>query len=58
MAKDYDAYMAKEKELAEECKQAVLDGEMTKDEAKFRFYMARDEILYDMYLDSLEKEGN
>lgn len=49
-------YMLQEKNLLEECKQAVLDGEMTKDEAKFRFYMVRDEILYDMYLDSLEKE--
>ena len=56
MAKDYDAYMAKEKELAEECKQAILNGEMTKNEAQFRFDMTRDEILYDMYLDSLEKE--
>ena len=48
-------YMLQEKALLEECKQAVLDGEMTADEAKFRFYMSRDEILYDMYLNSLEE---
>ena len=41
----YEAYKAAEDRLRKECDEAVQSGEMTEDEAAFRFMMVRDEIL-------------
>ena len=42
---DKKTYLEMEKELWEECQEAVKNGKMT-EEADFRFYMVRDEILW------------
>lgn len=45
---DFNAqvYLKMEEELWKECQEAVKNGEMTEEEAAFRFYMVRDEILW------------
>ena len=40
-----DAYLEAEKALRKECDDMVDNGELTVDEAEFRFMMRRDEIL-------------
>lgn len=41
----YEKYKVLETNLREECDQMVEDGELTQEEADFRFWMVRDEIL-------------
>lgn len=41
-------YLAAEKSLREECNQMVEDGDLSQDDADFRFFMVRDEMLWDM----------
>ena len=40
------AYLACQKQLREECDQMVEDGELTQEEADFRYFMVRDEMLW------------
>ena len=44
----YKAYQEAEQDLRNECNELVRNGEMTQDEADFRFMMVRDEILESM----------
>lgn len=44
----YEKYKELEKNLRAECDQMVADGELTQEEADFRFFMVRDEILESM----------
>ena len=39
-------YRDQERKLREECDQMVADGECSAEEANFRFFMVRDEILW------------
>ena len=39
-------YREREQQLKEECDQMVADGECSEEEANFRFFMVRDEILW------------
>jgi hypothetical protein len=41
-------YNMKLQELKEECEEQVKDGELTEEEASFRFEMVKDDILYMM----------
>lgn len=41
-------YNMKLQELKEECKEQVKDGELTEEEAAFRYEMVKDEILWMM----------
>lgn len=43
-----DAYLEAEKALRKECDDMIDNGELTEDEAEFRFMMVRDEILESM----------
>lgn len=43
-----DAYLEAEKALRKECDDMIDNGELTEDEAEFRFMMCRDEILMAM----------
>ena len=47
MMNDTDLYFEQEKELREECDRMVTDGELTEEEANFRYFMMRDEYLVD-----------
>lgn len=49
-----DEYRERLKELRREYKQMVENGEMTKEDANFCFYMQKDDILHNMYLRSIE----
>ena len=42
------AYLEAERELREECDDMVLNGELSEEDAEFRFQMVRDEILESM----------
>lgn len=42
---DVDTYLEAEKELRKECDDMIENGELTVDEAEFRFMIRRDEIL-------------
>jgi len=44
----YEKYKKLENDLYEECRKMVADGELTQEEADFRFMMVRDEILESM----------
>ena len=44
----HKAYREAERELRNECNELVRNGELTQDEADFRFMMVRDEILESM----------
>ena len=44
----FERYKALEQELRRECDQMVADGELTQEDADFRFIMVRDEILDSM----------
>lgn len=44
----FNSYKNVCKELKKQCDQQVIDGELTEDEADFRYMMVRDEILIDM----------
>ena len=48
MSKFYEEYKKREDELRRECDEQVESGELTQEEANFRFYFVRDEILEDM----------
>ena len=41
-------YNAKLEDLRKECEQQVKDGELTEEEASFRYEMVKDEILWMM----------
>lgn len=41
----YEKYKELERDLRAECDQMIVDGELTQEEADFRFFMVRDEIL-------------
>lgn len=41
-------YYAKLEDLRKECEQQVKDGELTEEEASFRYEMVKDEILWMM----------
>lgn len=41
----YEAYKEFEQELRDECDELVRSGEMSQEDADFRFIMVRDEIL-------------
>lgn len=41
-------YNIKLQELKEECEEQVKDGELTEEEAAFRYEMVKDEILWTM----------
>ena len=43
-----ELYKAKVKALANECEEQIKNGELTEEEASFRFYMVRDDILWSM----------
>ena len=45
MGSFYEKYKELERDLRAECNQMVADGELTQEEADFRFIMVRDEIL-------------
>ena len=45
MSSFYEGYKELERNLRAECDQMVADGELTQEEADFRFMMVRDEIL-------------
>ena len=45
MSSFYERYKELERNLRSECDQMVADGELTQEEADFRFFMVRDEIL-------------
>ena len=45
MGSFYERYKDMENNLRAECDQMVADGELTQEEADFRFWMVRDEIL-------------
>ena len=42
------AYLEAERELRDECDEMVRNGELSVDDAEFRFQMVRDEILESM----------
>lgn len=44
----YEAYREAEQELRDECDELVRNGEMSQEDADFRFWMVRDEILMSM----------
>lgn len=44
----YEKYKKLENDLYEECRKMVTNGELTQEEADFRFMMVRDEILESM----------
>ena len=44
----YKAYRELEKELRDECDELVRSGQMSQEDADFRFWMVRDEILESM----------
>ena len=44
----FERYKELEQQLRQECDQMVADGELTQEEADFRFIMVRDEILDSM----------
>lgn len=44
----YEKYKVLEANLRAECDQMVTNGELTPEEADFRFWMVRDEILESM----------
>lgn len=44
----YEAYRKAERELRDECDELVRRGEMSQEDADFRFWMVRDEILESM----------
>ena len=44
----YEAYRELEQELRDECDELVRSGEMSQEDADFRFWMVRDEILESM----------
>lgn len=48
MGKFFEVYQKLDKALRKECDEMVERGEMSEDEAEFRYYMVRDEILEDM----------
>ena len=48
MSSFYEKYKEIERDLRSECDQMVVDGELTQEEADFRFFMIRDEILESM----------
>ena len=48
MSSFYEKYKGIERDLRAECDQMVVDGELTQEEADFRFFMVRDEILESM----------
>lgn len=48
MSKFFEAYKQLEDNLRKECDEQVKNGELTREEANFRFYMVRDEILDSM----------
>lgn len=43
-----EMYLEAERELRDECDRMIANGELTVDEAEFRFLMVRDEILETM----------
>lgn len=43
-----NAYLEAERELRKECDEMVLNGELSEEDAEFRFQMVRDEILESM----------
>ena len=45
ISKFAQAYLEAEKELREECDEMVRNGELSEEDAEFRFQMVRDEIL-------------
>lgn len=56
MSKVWEEYKLREQALREYCKQCVESGEMDKKSAYIYFLMARDDILYSMYLDEMYSE--
>lgn len=48
MSNFFERYQKADSALREECNRQVEDGELTQEEADFRFYMVRDEILESM----------
>ena len=42
------AYLKAERELRKECDEMVINGELSEEDAEFRFQMVRDEILESM----------
>lgn len=48
MSSFYEIYKELEENLRTECNQMVEDGELTQEEADFRFFMVRDEVLESM----------
>lgn len=44
----YEAYRKAEQELRDECDELVRMGEMSQEDADFRFWMVHDEILESM----------
>ena len=49
----YEVYREAEQELRAECDELVRTGEMSQEDADFRFWMVRDEILESM-IESLD----
>ena len=45
MGSFYEQYKELERNLRAECDQMIINGELTQEEADFRFFMVRDEIL-------------
>ena len=48
MGNFYEQYKELERNLRAECDRMVAEGELTQEEADFRFWMVRDEILENM----------
>ena len=48
ISKFAQAYLEAERELRDECDEMVRNGELSEDDAEFRFQMVRDEILESM----------
>ena len=48
----YEVYREAERELRDECDELVRRGEMSQEDADFRFLMVRDEILESMIASS------
>lgn len=48
LSKFAQAYREAERELREECDEMVRNGELSEEDAEFRFQMVRDEILESM----------